>query len=497
MLRQTARVHALPDASVPAPSRALVKLARTSTAPPPAQPSISPTSRQTMVSFRVSLLALLGALAATDAANQECRYEGGSNCSLDSLPAVAKTDSVLIYPGGKTRCAFDDYVEPTTNFTTNATFFFQFMPSVVKSSKLMIYFQAGGACIDDTTCDYNLLCSMPQAIFSTVAKAADGGIFNRTHEDNPFMDWNIVHVPYCTGDLHLGNDVRSMPESPYAQFLGKPSCLGHNMTIHQVGYENAMAAFDWAKANFPSPSELILGGSSAGSMAAQLYSAHVAKTWETQAKKIPYAVLGDSYVGVFPDKSVATILKYYGMCNHTIFPEELRSECHQNNLTVSKVISHMVKHTQTETWLFVNSKQDMVQRLFYQIVHDGVAGYPFPNLISGDDFFAKAQEMIDTYKSLSSQVTSYVVEGLAHIFVADERLYSTVDTTNSSLVSYIKNWTENVMSSPATADQQNKTADGSKAGSKAGRPATSSAPARKFQAIIGATALAALLVTFA
>jgi hypothetical protein len=30
------------------------------------------------------------------------------------------------------------------------------------------------------------------------------GIFNPTDTNNPFMDWNGVYIPYCTGDVHSG-----------------------------------------------------------------------------------------------------------------------------------------------------------------------------------------------------------------------------------------------------------------------------------------------------
>jgi hypothetical protein len=30
------------------------------------------------------------------------------------------------------------------------------------------------------------------------------GIFDATSAENPFKDWNMVYVPYCTGDVHFG-----------------------------------------------------------------------------------------------------------------------------------------------------------------------------------------------------------------------------------------------------------------------------------------------------
>jgi hypothetical protein len=40
-------------------------------------------------------------------------------------------------------------------------------------------------------------------ITANVAPPPRGGIFDLAHPDNPFAEYSMVFVSYCTGDLHL------------------------------------------------------------------------------------------------------------------------------------------------------------------------------------------------------------------------------------------------------------------------------------------------------
>ncbi len=68
------------------------------------------------------------------------------------------------------------------------------------SKNLMIYLQGGGACYNAITCFAN----PPNFDSSTIASAASGGVLDRTNAANPVKDWNMVFVPFCTGDVHGG-----------------------------------------------------------------------------------------------------------------------------------------------------------------------------------------------------------------------------------------------------------------------------------------------------
>ena len=84
-----------------------------------------------------------------------------------------------------------------------------------------------------------------------------GGIFDFADARNPFADYSVVYVPYCTGDVHIGNLT-----TEYAPGL----------TVHHNGYVNGTAALDHLAAAFPDATDVVVIGESAGSIAAPLYA---------------------------------------------------------------------------------------------------------------------------------------------------------------------------------------------------------------------------------
>ena len=38
------------------------------------------------------------------------------------------------------------------------------------------------------------------------------GIFDRSNPENPFRDFGVIFVPYCTGDVHIGDASRRYGE---------------------------------------------------------------------------------------------------------------------------------------------------------------------------------------------------------------------------------------------------------------------------------------------
>jgi hypothetical protein len=135
-----------------------------------------------------------------------------------------------------------------------------------KSSKVLIYLMGGGACWDQLTC-YTLKTAVnidngyTDKNFASDAKSLNGSLFNRADDKNPLKDASYVFVPYCTGDVHAG-------DNPNAVYGGKP-------TKH-VGFENMKAYLKRLVATFPNADRVILSGSSAGGFGAGF------NWWQTQ-----------------------------------------------------------------------------------------------------------------------------------------------------------------------------------------------------------------------
>ena len=124
--------------------------------------------------------------------------------------------------------------------------------------KVMFFLQGGGACFSAATCGptnptYTRNLDDEHGPTGKSAK----GIFDLTDSRNPFRGWSIVYVPYCTGDVHIGNATHD---------------YGNGVVIHHNGFVNASTALAATAAAFPGASQLAVVGASAGSVASPLYA---------------------------------------------------------------------------------------------------------------------------------------------------------------------------------------------------------------------------------
>jgi hypothetical protein len=147
-----------------------------------------------------------------------------------------------------------------------------------KGRNLLIYFQGGGACWSGPTCNPRVGLYRPN--LKEVDPANERGIFDFNNAENPFRNYAIVFVPYCTGDVHLGNRTATYTEP--------------RLPLHHNGFNNAMAALRWTFANIPSPQSIFVAGGSAGAMASPFYAGRIAEHY----KDARVVQLGDSAGGL-------------------------------------------------------------------------------------------------------------------------------------------------------------------------------------------------------
>jgi hypothetical protein len=148
------------------------------------------------------------------------------------------------------------------------------------SDKLMIFLEGGGACYDVATCLENPYEYGPTdfaGYFSGSGGPEGGsGIFNRTDPNNPVADWNMVYIPYCTGDVHAGNNDAGMVLGAGAQQF--------------MGYVNVGLDLSHVLPTFPNVSEVLLTGASAGGFGAALNYDRV----QAAFGNVPVELLDDS-----------------------------------------------------------------------------------------------------------------------------------------------------------------------------------------------------------
>jgi hypothetical protein len=167
------------------------------------------------------------------------------------------------------RCGFDD--DPDYHF-------FVKRGSV---NKVVMYYQGGGACWE------NLTCSIPVCKDGADPVADDpdnfvGGFSDLGHPDNPFKDWNVVFVTYCTCDIHFG-DIDQTYTGPFP-----PINVSHR------GFQNAKIVEKFARENFLNPEVIFVTGSSAGGYGALFHGPLLHEVWPAAEFKI----LGDASNGV-------------------------------------------------------------------------------------------------------------------------------------------------------------------------------------------------------
>jgi hypothetical protein len=80
---------------------------------------------------------------------------------------------------------------------------------------VVFYLQGGGGCFSAETC------APDRGLYRTKIEAhLTGGIFDFADERNPFADYSVAYVPYCTGDVHPGNATREYAPGLTVQHKG-------------------------------------------------------------------------------------------------------------------------------------------------------------------------------------------------------------------------------------------------------------------------------------
>jgi hypothetical protein len=143
---------------------------------------------------------------------------------------------------------------------------------------VLVYLSPGGACWSATECDvlFKSFSGTTYALYSPFV--VPGTVLDRRLAGNPFSDWTIVFVPYCTGDVHVGDSAQD--------YGGTVGPWQHH------GYRNLQAAVGALTAALPPPTQLVVSGSSAGGFGSLAAFDLVRRPWS--APGTTAALLDDS-----------------------------------------------------------------------------------------------------------------------------------------------------------------------------------------------------------
>jgi hypothetical protein len=210
---------------------------------------------------------------------------------------------------------------------------------------VMIFLDQGGACFNSLTCASNAASYGASDFGNGLA----GGIFDRNDTANPLRDYSFVFIPYCTGDVHAGNNPSGSVTGVGAQQF--------------VGYKNLDAFLRRLVPTFPQATQVLLTGSSAGGFGSLMNAHHVARAFGS----VPVTVLDDSGPAM-PSSVVPTCLQQqwrtlWGLDSTVL--ADCGSDCPNASEYMEDLALHYSKaYPQAHAGL-ISSTQDATIRLFF------------------------------------------------------------------------------------------------------------------------------------
>ncbi|HEY2773325.1 MAG TPA: pectin acetylesterase-family hydrolase [Candidatus Binatia bacterium] len=231
------------------------------------------------------------------------------------------------------------------------------------SNNVVMYYQGGGACWSYDSC-FNIQTIPGQgSICKRTVSAGDNpdlsttGFANYDNPANPFHDWSVVFISYCTCDVHWGDNQQNYGGSP-------PHIAFH------FGHQNSQVVEKWAREHFLDPDRVFVTGSSAGSYGALMNSYYLMKNvWPNS----DFSVLGDAGVGVITKQFLASYIDHWGVDKH--FPTDLPGVAPPaSNLSLVQLIDGLASKYQGARFANYDSSYDGgsgSQSQFFQVMrHD-------------------------------------------------------------------------------------------------------------------------------
>lgn len=291
----------------------------------------------------------------------------------------------------------------TNGLCTAGTPFQFYAKSSSASDDLLIFFNGGGACWFGQACDLSSEPNIhsPFADMDANNPRISRGIFDFEKTENPFADYNMVFIPYCTGDVHIGNGAR---EYNYRDASGAEV----SYTAHHNGYENSMTSLNWVYDNFDAPSNIVVAGSSAGAIGASFYAGLIAEQYPAS----PVVVLADA-AGGYRTSLLPVTLKawdsaailpdweeYAGKSNDSLTFEDfyIASENHNSNIRLAQY----------------NTAEDEVQISFTHVIGDAPGSFSLPLRI-----LTNYQQIEGATEAFSS----YTAGGTVHTILRSDLFY--------------------------------------------------------------------------
>ena len=241
-------------------------------------------------------------------------------------------------PGGKTSCARGGL--------------YSFLVHKGDPDRVAIHYVGGGGCWNKATCQTDDVFNDTLDDMRANFDPADlEGLLDMSNPENPIYGWTHVIAPYCTGDVHWGDNVAD---------------YGDGVIVFHRGAVNARAVFDWVTENFASPGKLFVTGCSAGSYGSIMWSAHFARAYPNTK----LYQLGDSGAGVTTESFFADSFANWNA--DPVFPSWIPeldpAQVDVATRSSADLYAGIANEYPNQVFSQWNTKEDWNQKLFYSLM---------------------------------------------------------------------------------------------------------------------------------
>lgn len=280
------------------------------------------------------------------------------------------------------------------------------------SKKVVFYLEGGGACFHGASCAINdVLQDFDGNAFSAWAAATGSlGIFDASRSDNPFHDWNIVYVPYCTGDVHAGwREHVDVPGGPTNQMF--------------VGYRNVGLDLQRLVPTFADATDVVVTGISAGGFGAAFNYDRVA-----QAFCNARVSLIDDSGPPMGDQWLAPCLqaRWRELWNFdATIPKDCTACRGADGGGIVNYLPYLANKYPNADLGLISSNQDSVISLFFGFGANNCQGLSGTSAgMSGTEFEAGLMDLAQKYLGRPN-LAAFVVPSVSHTWITALTFYST------------------------------------------------------------------------
>lgn len=314
------------------------------------------------------------------------------------------------------------------------------------ASQLLIFLEGGGACSNVPFCRFNpknaneILGGDGSSVLGSAAGAIAGrqqpgaysnntpaGIFDFANSANPFKDWSMAYVPYCTGDVHFGTKAD-------ATVPGTVGGDARDIPKHQfLGYRNMEKIIGRLQPTFSSSTKVVVTGSSAGSFGAALNFSMIQDAFGNT----PVTIIGDSGVP-FEDQYMFTCMqKKWRETWGLALPSDCEECKRADGGGLLGLADFLIRKHPKAKLSIVSSMQDEVMRLFFSVGLQNCANYETadpvaitvgqldPNVyMPADQYTGGLNALLSKYKS-TGRMATFFMPGQIHQHIFRPSFYTT------------------------------------------------------------------------